>query len=301
MNDLNNMVIFAKVAEFQGISPAARALGIPKSKVSRRMAALENQLGVRLLERTTRAVHLTEVGDIYYQHCKRIAEEAISAQESVNQMLETPRGHLRVSASVTIGQYLIAPHLGEFIANYPEVEVEVILNNRRVDVIAEGFDLVIRVGDLQDSTLVSKYLGSDNAMLFASSSYLKNFGSPKRITDLEDHRFLTMSGSPQADQWVLVGPKNQKEVISIHPYTAVNDLTVLRQLALDGVGIAFLPSYLEKNTIKSKKLHRVLPGWQSPLFNYHALYPSHRGVTLKVRAWLDFYADKFYRSCISKR
>ena len=133
MIDLNDMLIFSKVAEVQGISPAARALRMPKSKVSRRMVALENELGVRLLERSTRAVHLTEVGEIYFQHCKRIVEEANSARESVHQMLNAPRGHLRISTSVTIGQFLLAPHLGEFMATYPEVELEVDLNNRRVD------------------------------------------------------------------------------------------------------------------------------------------------------------------------
>ncbi len=296
MNDLNDMVIFAKVAEFQGISSAARALGMPKSRVSRRIALLENALGVRLLERTTRAVHLTEVGGIYYQHCKRIAEEAMSAQESVNQMLEVPRGHLSVSASVAIGQYLIAPHLGEFIESYPEVEVEIVLNNRRVDVIAEGFDLVIRVGELQDSTLIGKHLGVDNAKMFASRDYLKKVGVPKGLTDLHDHRFVTLSGSPHANQWVLIGPENQKEVVPIHTHISVNDLTMIRHMASDGVGIALLPSYMKDNSMGADNLQQVLPGWQSPPFHYHALYPSRRGVSLKVKAWLSFFENKFQKS-----
>ena len=181
VNDLNDMVIFAKVAEVQGISPAARALRMPKSKVSRRMAALEEELGVRLLERSTRAVHLTEVGEIYFQHCRRIVEEASSARESVSRMLEAPRGQLRINASVAIGQHLLTPFIGEFMNLYPEIELDVRLDNRRVDLIAEGYDVVVRLGKLEDSALVSKQLGADHSILVASADYLKRTGTPKRL------------------------------------------------------------------------------------------------------------------------
>ena len=292
MNDLNDMVIFSKVAELEGISPAARALRMPKSKVSRRMAALEDELGVRLLERSTRSVHLTEVGTIYFQHCKRVVEESISARESVDQMLEAPRGHLRISTSVTIGQHLLGPHIGEFIGIYPEIEIEVNLNNRRVDVIAEGFDTVVRVGDLQDSTLVSRRLGSDCLMFFASPDYLKCWGTPKRVSELTNHRFLVMSDSAKPGDWTLIGPKKQQETLSVHPYVTANDLTMIRQIAVDSGGIALLPGYMSRDFEKSGGLCRVLRGWRTPSFSYYALYPSHRGVTLKLRAWLDFIVNK---------
>lgn len=292
MHDLNDMVIFSKVAELQGISPAARAMRIPKSKVSRRMVALEDELGVRLLERSTRAVHLTEVGKIYFQHCKRIVEEANSARESVQHMLDAPRGHLRISTSVTIGQYLLAPHLGEFMAEYPEIEIDVNLNNRRVDVIAEGFDLVVRVGDLQDSTLVSKRLGSDHLKLFASPEYLKKNGTPKQLSDLDEHKLLVMSDSARPGQWTLTGPGNQQETVSANPYATTNDLAMIRQIAIDDSGITLLPGFLSAAPEKSGKLRRILPDWRTTTIYYHALYPSHRGVTLKLRAWLDFFQHK---------
>ena len=199
MNDLNDMVIFAKVAELQGISPAARALRMPKSKVSRRMAALEDELGVRLLERSTRAVHLTEVGEIYFQHCKRIVEEADSARESVTQMLEVPRGHLRINASVAIGQHLLTPFLGEFMALYPEIELEVQLENRRVNLIREGYDVVVRLGNLEDSALISKPLGEDHLILVASASYLKEMGTPQRVSDLKNHRCRLLCDAERSD------------------------------------------------------------------------------------------------------
>lgn len=299
MSDLNDMVIFSKVAETQGISPAARELKMPKSKVSRRMAALEDELGVRLLERSTRSVHLTEVGEIYAQHCKRIVEEAHSAQESVARALEAPRGHLRISASVTIGQHLLAPYVAEFIQLYPEIELELDLNNRRVDVIAEGFDLVVRVGALDDSTLVSRRLTTGYAKLFASPEYLQRAGIPRRLNGLEKHDFLCTTLATVTNQLTLVGPKEQQHTIPIKPITTTNDLTVLRQITIDGGGVALLPEYMGKPLVKTNRLHSVLPSWRSLPFHFYALYPSHRGITLKTRAWLDFLVTRLENSCCS--
>ncbi|MDE0714270.1 MAG: LysR family transcriptional regulator [Gammaproteobacteria bacterium] len=293
MNDLNDMTIFAKVAELQGISPAARALRMPKSKVSRRMAALEDELGVRLLERSTRAVHLTEVGEIYFQHCRRVAEEAASARESVTQMLEAPRGLLRINASVAVGQHLLAPFLGEFMAMYPEIELEVRLENRRVDLIREGYDLVVRLGKLEDSALISKRLGEDHLVLVASADYLERMGTPKRLSDFKDHRFLVMSDSQNHDHWTLIGPGGRQDSVDVAQYAAINDLSMIRRVAIDGGGIALLPRYLcSDDVINSGLLRQVMNGWHSPTFRYYALYPSHRSVTLKLRAWLDFFGDK---------
>ena len=293
MDDLNDMAIFAKVAELQGISPAARALRMPKSKISRRMAALEDELGVRLLERSTRAVHLTEVGEIYFQHCKRIVEEASSARESVTQMLEAPRGHLRISASVAIGQHLLTPFLGEFMALNPEIELEVQLENRRVDLIREGYDLVVRLGNLEDSALISKSLGEDHAILVASTSYLKEMGTPQRLSDLKNHRFLVMGDSRRFDHWALVGPDERHETVDVGQYATLNDLTMIRQVAIDGGGIALLPRYLcSDDVISSGELCQVLSKWRSPTIRFYALYPSHRSMTLKLRALLDFLVAK---------
>ncbi|CAM2063972.1 LysR family transcriptional regulator [Sulfidibacter corallicola] len=292
MNDLNDMLIFAKVAELSGISPAARALRMPKSKVSRRMATLEEALGVRLLERSTRSVHLTEAGQIYYRHCKRIVEEANSARESLSQLLETPRGHLRINASVAIGQHLLGPHLGEFLAKYPEIELEVHLENRRVDLIAEGYDAVVRLGDLGDSALINTRLGGDRAALFAAPAYLARAGTPRILADLAGHRFLVMGDSPKYNQWVLVDGDGRQETVEVVPFAVLNDLTMIRQLAIDGGGIAMLPSYLSREPVRSGDLVRILSPWCSPTFWFYAVYPSHRGATLKLKAWLDFYRDK---------
>ncbi|MBT4741224.1 MAG: LysR family transcriptional regulator [Rhodospirillaceae bacterium] len=293
MNDLNDLLIFAKVAELLGISSAARALRLPKSKVSRRLAALEDELGVRLLERNTRGARLTDAGEIYYQHCKRIVEEAAAARESVSQMMAAPRGPLKISASVAIGQHLLTPVLGAFMALYPEIELDIQLENRRVDLIREGYDAVIRIGTLDDSSLISKPLGEDYAILVASQIYLKENGIPKTLSDLKSHRLLVMGDAPILDQWVLVGPDEQQESVAVRPYATLNDLTMIRQVAIDGGGIALLPRYLCTDAVmQSDGLRQVLGDWRSLPFGFYALYPSRRSMTLKLRALLDFLADK---------
>ena len=180
MNDLNDMAVFAKVVETGGFTMAGEAIDMPKSNVSRRVSRLEERLGVRLLERTTRKIRMTELGEIYYTHCRRIIEEAEHADARVSQALEIPRGQLRVSASVTVGQNIISPVLGQFVKEYPEVKVQMTLANRRVDLVEEGFDIAVRVGQLEDSSLVARLLGKSELALFASPDYLKRAGEPKK-------------------------------------------------------------------------------------------------------------------------
>ncbi len=290
--DLNDMLVFAKVAEKGGISAAARELQQPKSRVSRRMAALESSLGVRLLERTSRAVNLTEAGNIYYQHCKRVQEEASSATESINQMLDTPRGHLRITASVTFGQYFLAPHIAEFIEKYPQISLDLNLNNRRVDLITEGFDVALRVGKLNDSSLISKHLGGSHAQLFAAPQYLDTQSRIDKLEDLENHQLLYMSDSDTGNHWTLQNQAGQQKQIAVYPKIRINDLTTLQAVAENGGGIAWIPSYLAHDALENERLTCVLPEWTSPHFNFYAIFPSRQGATQKVRAWIDFISEK---------
>ena len=290
--DLNDLAVFAKVAELGGISAAARALRMQKSTVSRRVASLETGLGVRLLERSTRAVRLTEVGEIYFRHCARIVEEAQSARESVTRMLETPRGTLRISASIAIGQYLLAPHLAGFMARYPDIQLDVQLDNRRVDLIREGYDVVVRVGQLNDSSLISRPFGEDYAILVAARSYLERHGTPEAPDDLKNHRILAMAGTPHFDTWELIGPDGRPVSVPLGAQAAVNDLTTIRRLTLDGCGVARLPRYLcSADLERAGGLVRVLPEWRSGRFSYCALYPSRGGATLKLKVFLDHFAE----------
>ncbi|SDE21379.1 MULTISPECIES: LysR family transcriptional regulator [Kordiimonas] len=299
--NLNDMLLFAKVAEVGGISAAATALGLPKSSVSRRIAALEDALGAALLERTTRVVKLTEFGRIFLQHCIRISEEAESAQAAAHEIMSTPRGVLRVSASTAIGQYLVAPHIGDFMASYPEIDVQLVLNNRRVDLIAEGYDLAIRVGRLEDSSLISRRLGGARAIICAAPSYIEKRGQPKRPEDLSSHTTLAMSDSNNVTKWLLENTAGDGRAVDLAPRHCVNDFTVLRTMAEGGSGIIIAPEYVVRQAIAANKLRQVLPDWRSTLIDYYLIYPSRRGLTRKAEAWIDFFADRFRKTLVKDK
>jgi len=292
MVNLNDMVLFAKVAELKGISPAARVLNIPKSRVSRRVAALEEDLGTRLLERTTRAVQLTEMGEIFFRYCERVVEESENAVESMHQIMEAPRGLLRVSVSFAVGQYLIAPHLAEFLKLYSDITVQMDLNNRRVDLITEGYDLAFRVGALDDSSLMSKKVGSAKAVLCASPDYIAEFGNPTSLEHLQDHKKIVMSNSNNVSEWLLESTAGKLEAINVEAHVGINDFTALRTLIENSAGIALIPEYVVKDAIQNSRLQRILPEWQSPQINYYMLYPSRKGLTKKASAWIDFFTEK---------
>ncbi len=288
--DLNDLAIFAYVVEHGGFTAAAEATQLPKSNISRRVAKLEKRLGVRLLERTTRKVHVTEIGDIYYQHCQRMLDEADHADLCVERAMAVPRCTLRVSATVTTGQYLLAPLATAFMRENPEVQLELVLANRHVDVIDEGFDLVIRIGPLVDSSLVARSLGHCGLFLYASSEYLAARGALKAPEDLKNHDCLVMSDRQENSRWTLSKGEITKRV-GLSPRASVNDFVTLRRMVADGGGIAILPGYLRTGDYK-QRLVRVLSDWSAPPIEFHAVFPSHRGATPKVRALLDFLVDQ---------
>lgn len=292
MHDLNDMVAFAKVVEEGGFTAAAERIGLPKSNMSRRVSRLEQKLGVRLLERTTRKIHLTEIGDIYYQHCQRILAEAEHAERCVDRLSSSPRGLIRISASTTVGQQLLSPVLAEFLSRYPEIKLQLMLSNRRVDLIEEGFDVAIRMGPLEDSSLVARQLGQSNLFFFTSPEYVKREGSPHGPDDLSTHSCLVMSELEIPERWQLIGP-DSKRALAISPYAIVNDFVTLRRMVRDGCGITILPDYLTVKDEHEGRLVRVLPDWSLKSVQFHAVYPSHRGATPKVRALIDFLIEKF--------
>lgn len=299
MQDLNDMVIFAKVVQAGGFTSAADVLGLPKSNVSRRVARLEESLGIRLLERTTRKIRVTEIGRIYYQHCLRIIEESEHADLSVQAMLAEPRGVLKVSASVATGQQLLAPILSDFLSRYPHIQLDLELSNRRVDLIEEGVDVAIRVGALSDSRLVSRRLGKSQHYFYASDSYLKQHGPVHTLEELTSHRLLIMSDmlNTHNELSVITEQDQQPKKLTVTPYCRVNDFQTLHQLATSGAGIALLPHYLCQN--QDRCLPRVLPQWCCLAVDFSAVYPSHRGATPKLRVFLDFIYDRLQRYLIT--
>ncbi len=288
MHNLNDMLLFATVANCGSFTAAAEQLNVPKSTLSQRLSRLEDELGVRLLERTTRRLRITEAGELYLNYCKRIQAEAEQAEVAIHSLLETPQGIIRISAPYDIGQGLLMPMLGEFLRQHPKIQLHCEYSNRRVDLLEEGFDLAIRVGKLEDTSLVAKRLGETAPKLFASQSYLAEHGTPKQVKDLEQHDVLVMGDSIKNNCLTLIR-SNKSLALTVKPIVTVNDFISLRDLAIQGVGIVLLPPYLCRDADSS--LQMILPEWSAPAAAITALYPSHRGATPKVRALLDFLAD----------
>ena len=287
--NLNDLMIFSEVVEKGSFTAAAEALNLPKSNISRKVSRLETELGVALLERTTRKLLLTEVGRLYYEHCLRIKEEVESAEQLIEHMTAKPRGRLKVCASVSVGQNLLAKHLSGFLAEYPEVLIDLQLTNRRVDLVGEGFDVVIRVGESPDSSLIAKYLGSRKLQLYAAPDYLKNCAQPLDTPeDLSLHKCLYMTAVNSQPCWSLQNNKPSVQV-SLNPVFFCDDFNVLKQLAVDGLGISLLPQYMADDAVINKQLIPLFEGWSGSEVNLYALVPSRRGITLKVRAFIDYF------------
>lgn len=220
----DDMLTFLAVAEAGSFTKAADVLATPKSNISRKISRLESELNTRLLERTTRSINLTEAGRLYLQHCLRIQEEMEGAKLSLERLTTKPSGTIRICTTVTIGQNLLAPLFIEFQKQYPDVKLDIHLTNRRVDLIEEGFDLAFRVGELEDSTLISKRLCSLSLSLFASENYLKHNAVPNTPTDLVHHQCLYMSGQDNQASWPII---NSNDNIKISPSMACNDFGLL--------------------------------------------------------------------------
>ncbi|WP_252032281.1 LysR family transcriptional regulator [Vibrio sp. SCSIO 43135] len=300
--DINDMMVFATVVETGSFTAAAESMGLPKSNISRKVSRLESELGVRLLERSTRSQHLTEVGERYYAYCQRIKEELEASRLAVETLLEKPQGRLKVCASVAIGQGMLAPLLAHYYQQYPDVQVDLDLTNRRVDVLEEGYDVVIRVGELPSSNLIAKKLCQLKLALYCAPSYVEQAGLPVQPGDLTQHQCLLMSAKERKPVWQLFSPLDTTSLVSnqsspsvsvaFAPVLECDDFSVLKQLALDGMGITELPQYLANGSVECGDLVEVLPEWQFSPVDLYAIYPSHRGATPKVRSFLDFVHDK---------
>lgn len=293
--DLNDMMVFLAVVETGSFTFAANKLGIPKANVSRKVSRLEQQLGITLLERSTRSQHLTEVGKHYLVHCKRIHEELILATTAVSKLLHSYQGDLKIGASVSTGQIILKPALAQFMHQYPDINVQLNLVNRRVDFIEEGFDIVIRIGQLSDSTLIAKKLGTVTRRLFASPAYLAKHGKPTSITQLNKHQLLIMNTINNDLKLNLLSTENEKYIINCKPRLLVDDFAMLKQALVDGLGIAILPEYMSKEAVTAGQLINILPNWGMKDIDIYALYPRNRVKIPKVKAFLDFVIELYQK------
>lgn len=293
MQDLNDMLYFAEVVEQGGFAAAGRSLGLPKSRLSRRVAELEARLGVRLLQRTTRKLSLTEVGAIYLRHCSAMRDEALAAADAVAQMQTEPRGTLRISCPVTLAQSSLGYLVPRYLARYPQVKVDMRVTNRAVDLLEEGIDIALRVRpSLDDSgSLVVKQLGASCSYLLASPELLRRQGAPATPEDLKNLDTVAMSSSDGRGTWELVGPQGQEFVLQHQPRYVADDLQTLKLAVLAGTGMSFLPDMLSKAELQARLLVPVLPGWALRPGMLHAVFPSRRGQVPAVRSFLDFLGE----------
>lgn len=284
--DLNDVLAFTHVADSGSFTRAAERLGWPKSSVSHRVARLEACLGARLLERSTRRLRLTEVGARFHEHARRVLQELDLAAATVDSFRARPQGRLRVSASVVLGQALLPAMVAEYAAQYPEVELFVDLTNRRVDLLEEGFDLAIRAGELPDSSLVSRRLGSATARLFAAPAYLRRHGTPATVDALAGH--VLIDNAPAAmPGWPLTHDDGRSHPVAARFRLAANDALFLRELAATGTGIVSLPVFVAAPAVAAGRLRAVLPGWATRRVEVHAVFPSHKSLSPGLRALVD--------------
>lgn len=290
--DLNDLYFFAAVVEHGGFSAASRALGVPKSRLSKRVSQLEEGLGVRLLQRTTRKFVVTEAGERFYRHCQAMLAEARAATDAVAELGGEPHGIVRVSCPVSVAQSMLAPRLPEFLAEHPAVQVRLLVSNRRVDLVGEGFDVAIRVREKLDSDalLVARSLGSSRVVLVASPEFLASHGEPRDPEALSGLPVLSMHEQEGEQTWDLYDEACSKTTVVVQPRLVCGDFRVLVDAALAGTGIAWVPESACAAELRSGRLRVVLPGWGLPQGTLHIVYPSRRGMLPAVRAMVEFLA-----------
>jgi DNA-binding transcriptional LysR family regulator len=293
MDRLAALETFAKVAETKSFSEAARRLRASKSVVSRQIAALEAELGVRLFQRTTRSMTLTEAGRGYFQRASRILADLEEANLSVSQLQATPRGLLRVNAPMSFGLLHLAPALPDFLQRYPDVEVDMTLNDRFVDLVDEGFDLAVRVSRLEDSSLVARKLAAVRRVVCASPDYLKARGVPATPDDLKDHDCLCYSNLTMTHEWRFVTEKGRPWPIEVKGRLNVNNGDALKIAALRGLGLINLPTFIVGTELQAGTLVGVLDKFIVQDATLSAIFPHSRHLSPKVRAFVDFLAERF--------
>jgi len=296
MESLDVMAIFARVVEAEGFSAAARELGLSKSAVSKQIARLEDRMGVRLLNRTTRRLSLTEAGEAFYQGCRRVVAEADAAREAVGHLAERPRGRLAISAPMSFGVRHLAPILPAFMERCPEVTVDLQLDDRRVDLVDEGFDVALRIGGLSGQSLVARRLASLCRGLVAAPAYLDAHGRPRTFDDLRSHECLLYSYQESGSAWRFPRSGGTRDV-RVQGRLRVNNGDALLAAAVAGMGIALLPTFICAEALRSGHLEKVLPGWRDIGDSaIYAVYPARRNLSPKVRVFVDFLSERFGRT-----
>ncbi len=292
MIDLNAMVIFAAVIEHGSFTRAADALEMPKSSVSRKVSELEEHLGLRLIERTTRRLRLTDVGTAYYEQCQRIRADLEAAERIAAEHRAEPKGRLRVVAPVELGLVFVGELTMRFLEDYPKVDLELVLSEAPVDLVAEGFDVAFHVGRLRDSALVARKLGPTLPALCASPTYIARRGMPQRPSHLAEHSCLLFGLGKRTGRWSLSGTEGS-ESAQVSGRLVTNNLTILRNAARAGLGIAVLPRQTVAQDVRAGLLLNVLEDWTLPPGGHHLVFKSRDLQPPSVRAYIEYVTRNF--------
>jgi DNA-binding transcriptional LysR family regulator len=295
MQDLNDLRYFVEVVEQNGFAAAARKLGMPRSRLSRRIGLLEERLGVRLVQRSTRRFAITEIGREYYRHCVAMVVEADAAQNVIDRMRAEPQGIVRISCPSSVIYFQVGEMIARFMAGCPKVEVLLESTNRRVDIIHEGFDIAIRVRfpPFEDSDLVTRKLAESPQRLVASPSVLKELTRSLVPADLATLPSLAWDPATPDHEWCLDGPDGATASIRHKPRLITEDMVALRLAALRGIGVCQFPTFVVQDDLKAGRLIDVLPDWAPRAGIVHAVFPTRRGLLPSVRALLDFLAAEY--------
>ena len=284
--DLNDIVVFTKVVETKSFTGAAEQLGLPKSTVSRKLAQLEERLGVRLVQRTTRKLALTDIGRAYYERASRIVADLASAEQLVMDMQSTPRGRLRVTAPIDLSTLFLGSIVAEFIAAHPEINVELDASDRVVDLIEEGFDVGIRFGQLPESTLIARKLATFEPVLVASPAYLARRPAPTSIEELEDHDKVLFLPSTRSQGWTMVNGDQTYELTPPARFSS-NNIMAVRDAVVAGAGIGSLTEFMVACDIREGNLVHILTEWRGRKTDVHAVYPARQNIPPRLSLFLD--------------
>ena len=284
---------FVSVAQTSSFTGASKILGISTAQVSRQISALENRLNTKLFYRTTRKVSLTEEGSVYYRHCRQVMAGLEDAERAISNLRNTPQGLVKLTAPVTYGEKYIMPLVIDFMAQYPEVEVSVVLTNQTLDLVEGGYDLAIRLGKLGDSSMMAKRLTNRTQYVCASPKYLEKFGIPHSLSELKQHNCLVGN----TEHWRFIESGKEKS-IRVSGSLTCNSGYGLRDAGIKGLGLIKLPDYYIGEDLKSGDLVSILESYQEPEEGIWALYPQNRHLSPKVRLLVDFLAEQLKLSSI---
>jgi DNA-binding transcriptional LysR family regulator len=290
MDRIDAMQAFVAVADLKGFAPAARKLGLSPSGVTRLIAALEDRLGARLLQRTTRSLTLTDVGARYLERIRRILADVEEAERSAEGERTRPSGRLVVSAPLGFGRLHVSPVMSAYLARYPEVTAELRLSDRMINLVEDGVDLAVRIGHLGDSTLVARHVGEMRRIVVASSAYLKQYGEPKTPEAVASHATIEFGAAAAAPEWRFVNDGNEMRVVC-SPRLTTNSADAAIQYAAQGGGLTRVLAYQAAEAIKQGRLKIVLAKFEPPALPIHIVYPTSRLLSAKVRAFIDLVVE----------